>query len=137
MARIFSESCSTVRPSSSRSETLDRTGGEVHALKLGQNAIELAPVSQITGIPERLGHMGVDHLLHHAVDGAAQVLAVEHLLALLIDDLTLRVHHVVVFQDVFPHLEVAALDGLLGIFNGAGEDLRVDRRILVQAASSP
>ena len=62
-----------------------------------------------------------------------QILTVEHLPALLVDDLALGVHDVVVFQDVLSGLIVAALDGLLCVFDRAGEDLCVDGRILVDA----
>ena len=75
----------------------------------------------------------VRHKVHHRLDIPAQVLAVKHLTALFVDDLSLDVHHVVVFQHVFTRLIVAALHGLLRVFDRAGEDLCVDGRVLVDA----
>ena len=66
----------------------------------------------------------------------AEVLAVEHLLALLVDDLTLGIHDIVVFQHVLADLEVAALDVLLCVFNGVGEHLGIDGRVLVDTEAS-
>ena len=72
-------------------------------------------------------------MVDHAVDGGRKILAVEHLLALFVDDRSLRVHHIVIFQHALTGLEVAAFDGLLRILNGIGEHSCVDRRILVNA----
>ncbi len=84
-----------------------------------------------------LAHVALDGVLHHGVehvlDGALQVLPVQHLAALLVDDLTLGVHHVVILQHVFTGLEVAGLHLLLSVFNGAGEHLGVDGGVLVHA----
>ena len=54
----------------------------------------------------------------HAEDGIREVAAVEHLLALPVDDLTLLVHHVVVFKRRLTGLEVAGLDAGLCVFDG-------------------
>ena len=65
----------------------------------------------------------------------AQILAVEHLAALVVNDVALLVHHVVVLEHALTGLEVAALDGFLRLLDGAGEHLMVKRRILVHAQS--
>ena len=71
--------------------------------------------------------------MHHRLDIPAQILAVKHLTALLVDDLPLDVHHVVVFQHALTRLIVAALHGLLRVFDRAGENFCVDGRVLVDA----
>ena len=103
------------------------------------SAVALAPAlgSQVLllaqGAVDRIGDDGADH----TGDGILQVVAVQHLAALLVDDLTLGVHHVVVLQHVLTGLEVPGLHLLLGVLDGAGEHLGVDGRILVHAHASP
>ena len=72
-----------------------------------------------------------DGALHHAHDDALDIHAVQHLLALAVDDLALLVHHVVVFQHGFTRLEVAALHRGLGLLDGAGQHLVFDGGVLV------
>ena len=48
---------------------------------------------------------------------------IQHLAALLVDDLTLGVHDVVVLQHVLTGLEVTGLHLLLGVLNGVAEHL--------------
>ena len=78
-------------------------------------------------------HLGRNHGGEHGLNGLLQVLPVQHLAALLVDDLTLGVHHVVVLQHGLAGLEVAGLHLLLGVLNGVGEDLRVNGGVLVHA----
>ena len=73
----------------------------------------------------------LDPAVDHAADEVAHDLAVQDLAALLVDDATLDVHHVVVLQGVLPGLEVLGLDLLLGVLDGAGEDLGVDGGVVV------
>ena len=80
---------------------------------------------------EAVGDRGADKVVQHAHDLLAQILAVEHLGALAVDDLTLLVHDVVVFQHVFARLEVAALDGLLRLLDRVREHLVVKRHVLL------
>ena len=94
---------------------------------------EMLLVGQLRLLAEGAGDIGVHIELHHGPDVLLQILAVEHLPALLVDDLALHVHDIVVFQDALSGLIVAALDGLLRVFDRAGEDLGVDGRILVDA----
>ena len=69
-----------------------------------------------------LSHVAADGVLNgaaqHGLDGLLEVLAVQHLAALLVDDLPLGVHHVIVLEHVFPGLEIAGLHLLLCVFNG-------------------
>ena len=67
-------------------------------------------------------HKGAEHL-HHVLP---QVFPVQHLLPLGVDDLTLGVHNVIVFQNVLSGAEVPGFHVLLGIFHGVAEDFRVD-----------
>ena len=73
-------------------------------------------------------HKGAEHL-HHVLP---QVFPIQHLLPLGVDDLTLGVHDVIVFQNVLSCAEVPGFYALLGVFHGVAEDFRVDGGILVQ-----
>ena len=53
--------------------------------------------------------------------------------ALLVDDLSLDVHHVVVLEDALTGLIVAAFNGLLRVFDRAGENFGIDGGVLVEA----
>lgn len=61
-----------------------------------------------------------NEVVDHLIDILAQILAVEHLAALIIDDIALLVHNIVVFQNALTGLEVAAFNGLLGLLDSAG-----------------
>ena len=90
----------------------------------------LVQVLLLAGVAgDKAGHGGGEHVL----DGVLQVLPVEHLPALLVDDLPLGVHHVVVLQHVLTGLEVAGLHPLLGGLDGVGEHLLVQGGVLVHA----
>ena len=82
-----------------------------------------------------LSHVAADGVLNgaaqHGLDGLLEVLAVQHLAALLVDDLPLGVHHVIVLEHVFPGLEIAGLHLLLCVFNGVGQHFGVDGGVLV------
>ena len=56
-----------------------------------------------------------------------------HLAALFEDDLALIVHHVVIFQNVLAHVEVARFDFLLGLFQGLVDPGMDDRFVLLEA----
>ena len=101
-------------------------------------------MEQSGGLPEGLGahvlllaHVAADGVLHrivkHILDGLLQVLPVQHLPALLVDDLTLGVHYVIILKHILTGLEVPGLHLLLGILNGVGEHLLLDGGILVHA----
>ena len=87
-----------------------------------------ADVGLLPGVAGRQrAHGAVQHIFHRGVD----VLPVQHLAALLVDDLPLGVHHVIVLQHGFPGLEVPGLHLLLGVLNGAGQHLLVQRHVVV------
>ena len=99
-------------------------------------------VEESGGLPELLrshmlllSHVAADGVLNgaaqHGLDGLLEVLAVQHLAALLVDDLPLGVHHVIVLEHVFPGLEIAGLHLLLCVFNGVGQHFGVDGGVLV------
>ena len=50
-----------------------------------------------------------------------------------IDDLTLGIHNVIVFQDALSCPEMTGFHIFLGVFHSAGQDLGIDGGILVQA----
>ena len=72
----------------------------------------------------------LDHLVDPELDLLGQVLALEHLAALLVDPLAVPVEDVVVLEDVLAHDEVLLLDLLLRALDLAGEDLRLHRLVV-------
>ena len=62
-----------------------------------------------------------------------QIFAVEHLHTLPVNDGSLGVHHVIVFQNALSGAEVPAFHVLLGIFHGTGQDLRINGGIFIQS----
>ena len=75
---------------------------------------------------------GVDRVGEVLQRLVAQVGAVEDLVAALVDDLALLVHHLVVLEDVLADLGVALLDGVLRPLDGLGDHLRLDRHVVGQ-----
>ena len=75
---------------------------------------------------------GGDHGGDHAGDGVLNVHAVQHLLALAVDDLPLLVHDVVVLQGALAGLEVSGFHAGLGVLNGPGEHLVLQGHVLPQ-----
>ena len=106
---------------------------EADVLKVAHHLEERGAVGQVRLLAEGTGDVGVHVEAHHGLDVLLKVFAVEHLLALLVDDLALDVHDVVVLKNAFPGLIVAALDGLLRVFDCAGENFRVDGCVLAEA----
>ena len=78
-------------------------------------------------------HGGGDKLGYHLMDAVADILTVEHLTAFVIDNVTLGVHNIVVFQNGFTGLEVSALNCLLSLLDSAGKHLVVKRSVLINA----
>ena len=74
--------------------------------------------------------LAADRALDRFDRGFAQVLTVEHLLAALVDDLALLVHHFVVLEDVLADLEVAVFDGALRALDGLADHLRLERQVV-------
>ena len=67
----------------------------------------------------RVNNILVDHIYNVIVN----ILAVKHLLTLTVDDLTLRVHNIVVVEDILSDVEVSALYLLLRGLDNACEHL--------------
>ena len=109
---------------------LYRVLGEVNALKAPQQFFALGGVDvglvQEDGV-DLIGNGGA----HHVHDGVLHVHAVQHLLALTVDDLALLVHHVVILQHRLTGLEVAGLHRGLGLLDGLGEQLVLNGHILL------
>ena len=104
---------------------------QIDALDMAHHFGELRKVAEVLLLAEGGVDDPVDHEADHGLNAGVQILSVEHLTALLVDDLSLDVHDVVVFQNALTHLIVAAFDGFLCVLDGAGEDLRVDGCVLV------
>ena len=90
--------------------------------------VGLADVGQGMGFDEA-GNLRVEHL----EDGLDQVVAAEETLTLLVDDRALAVDDVVKLDDVLADVEVVAFDAGLGGLDGAGDDLVLDRDIVVHS----
>ncbi len=93
------------------------TLGKVDALHAAEHLVIPGGV-QMRVFTKGQGHMVADGGVHHVQHGFLDVQTVQYLTALGVDDLTLLVHDVVVFQHGLTGLEVAALHGGLSIFNG-------------------
>ena len=78
-------------------------------------------------------HLARDHVLHHRDEVRARVRPFENLASLAVDDLALLVHDVVVLDDMTPAVEVLSLDARLRAFDLPRHQLRLDRRVLVDA----
>ena len=109
----------------------DHAAREVHTLEAAEDLAHavLVELTVLAGVERDLiGNAAADH----AEDGILEVAAVEHLLALPVDDLALLVHHVVVFKRRLTGLEVAGLDAGLCVLDGLREHLVLDGRVLVE-----
>ncbi len=98
--------------------------------QLGGEAVEIPFVARrrrAVRLDERVDRFG--EVLHRR---GTQVLAVEDLIAALVDDLALLVHHLVVLEDVLADLRVLRLDGGLRPFDRLGDHLRLDRLVVGQ-----
>src|SRR5688572_11295480 len=109
-------------------QLLGRDVGAVEVVhRLGQGTeVPLLPVLRL-----RVRVDGaLDDLVDPAPDLLRHVLPVEHATALRVDHLALRVHHVVVLEDVLAHDEVLLLDLLLRVLDLLGEDRRLHRLVV-------
>ena len=77
-----------------------------------------------------LQHDALDGLVHPVRHVLGHVLALEHLPALFVDHHPLRVHHVVVLEDVLAGDEVLLLDFLLRTFDLLREDSGLHRLVV-------
>ena len=90
------------------------------------------PVIGAVAVEEVLAGI-VNGLAHHFMQLVGDVLAVQHGLALLVDDLALLVHHIVILQDLFADGEVGRLQLFLGALDGVGDELVLDGHIFFKA----
>ena len=89
--------------------TIERSEQGAPAERAGEQAGQRVEVDLVgLGVDEG-GDGALDDLLDPAADLARQVVALEHAAALLVDDHALRVHDVVVLEDVLAHDEVLLL----------------------------
>ena len=78
-----------------------------------------------------------DGVIEVFVGSRAQVGPLKNLIAPLVNDLALLVHHLVVFEDVLTNFGVFLLDGGLGTFNGLRHHLRFDCLIFIETPHCP
>ena len=100
-----------------------------------EDLVELRPQPvEVPVLDVVAGRVLVDEALDHVGDllarDRAHVAALEHLVAVLVDDLALLVHHVVVLEDALADEEVLLLDLALGALDLLREHLGLDRLLL-------
>ena len=100
----------------------------VQRLQPGPQQLEV-PVLGVAGLG-RAVDVGADDVVDHRLHLHVQVLAVEHLAALVVDDGALAVEHLVVLQDVLADLEVLLLDLGLRRADRPADHLRLDRLVV-------
>ena len=66
-----------------------------------------------------------DDLFHHFVDECGDIAVFQYVLTHFVDDQSLPVHHVVVFDDLFSDFEVVLLDLTLCALDGARDHFLV------------
>ena len=110
----------------------DRQVGGENALQIRREFREFPIFRQTLFRHPAPHHVGHD-LVAHVGDGFGHIRRPHELLALRVDLLALRVHHVVVFQHVLAHVEVARLDLLLRFLQGLVDPGMNDRLALLQA----
>ena len=97
-------------------------------VQLGDHRIEIPAVGILAG------RVDVDDrrqlLAHHVEDDRLEVFALEHFSALGVDHVALRVHHVVVIDDVFADVEVVTLDFRLRRLDRLAHPAALDRHVL-------
>ena len=114
----------------------------VHLLEVDAHRVHLLELGVQLGDVPVLGEVALHVLLGHALGhlgqllarGVRHVLALEDLVAVLVDDLALLVHHVVVLEDALADQEVLLLDLGLGALDLLGEHLGLDRLLLALLA---
>ncbi len=80
-----------------------------------------------------LVHFRRNNLMHHIHDIIPQMIAHEHLAALRINNLTLLIHNIVIFQHILTHIKIARFHFLLRMFNGPRNEFMLNRFILFHA----
>src|SRR6059036_499161 len=116
--------CCAARTSSLRLRILAASvtpGTETRNLSRNSVSIRAVPLVSILRIDDQfVGELG-DGLLDHPQRLCLELLApLEREQAQRVDDFPLLVHHIVVFEELLPRLEVLELDALLGLPDGRG-----------------
>src|SRR3954451_4421351 len=106
-----------------------------HLVELDPEALEVPLLDVVAG--RVLVDEPVDHLGDLLARDRAHVAALEHLVAVLVDDLALLVHHVVVLEDALADEVVLLLDLALGVLDLLREHLRLDRLLLARLPHGP
>ena len=75
----------------------------------------------------------MDDIVDHAHNGITQGIRCQDLTALAVEDFTLLVHDIIVFQDVLTDFKVMAFDFLLSLFDGPGDHLGRNRFVFIHA----
>ena len=87
-------------------------------------------------IRDRAAHKNIQHrfknTLPHGKNLVVYGFAVQNLLALLIDNLTLPVHHIIIFQNIFAVVKILALHFFLGVFNSLCQHFTGDSLALLE-----
>src|SRR5262245_46878616 len=109
-------------------QLVERDVGPVEPLHVRDEAREV-PLLREVGVRELL-HAGLHRLLDPALHLFREVVALEHAAALLVDDHALRVHDVVVLEDVLARDEVLLLDLLLRVLDLLREDPGLHRLVV-------
>ena len=65
-------------------------------------------------------------IIHHVEDRIAHVISIQHMASFFVNNLSLFVHYLVIFQQIFTDSEVVALDLFLCFFNRTGKHLMLD-----------
>ena len=102
--------------------------GRIQRLHAGFELVPV-PLNRI----EVFGHLQdlvLDDVVEPVGNELLVVVADQHLITPLVNDLALGVHHLVVLQDVLTDLEVLRLDLVLGSLDGLGDHLVLDRHVL-------
>ena len=80
------------------------------------------PLRRVDSFIRIVQHTFFSHLFNNFQYLTFQVLTSQESPALLIDDFTLFVNYVIIFQQMFSDVEVMALDSPLGIFDSPGDE---------------
>ncbi len=100
-------------------------------VKLLDQAIQIPILGKVRGrVPL---HHAANLVIHHFEHALVHVLALEHRLAIRINDLTLGGDHVVIFHDVLADIEVEPLDLRLRLLDEARHHFVLDRHIVGHA----
>ena len=79
------------------------------------------PLLRVDAFIRIVQHVFFSHLFNNSQYLTLQILTGQESPALRIDDFTLFVNHIIIFQQMFADIEVMALDAALGVFDSLGD----------------